>query len=131
MRIEEAKPVTLAPLDLKVESYELFRSIAMDVKEQLDIRKSRDPEAGLPIRGTNASMVLTPEREHGGGKARDDRKPSSQKARRAEAALAMQDAPDDRTAVGSAETATDRAGKRDQGDARGRAAQDAANDDGA
>jgi membrane peptidoglycan carboxypeptidase len=63
VRIEEAVPVTTKPyLDLEIESYELFQMIARGAIKHLDIKRSRDPQAGLPILGTEAAKELTPER---------------------------------------------------------------------
>jgi len=63
VRIEEAVPVTVRPfLDLEIESYELFQMVARGAIKHLGIKRSRDPEAGLPIIGTEAARVLTPER---------------------------------------------------------------------
>lgn len=62
LRIEEAKPVSLKPLDLKIESYEAFEMVARAAIKHLGIRRSRDPDAGWPIRGTQAARMLTPDR---------------------------------------------------------------------
>ena len=56
VRIEEAVPKATKPyLDLNIESYELFRMIARAAIKDLDIKRSRDPYAGLPIPGTEAA----------------------------------------------------------------------------
>jgi hypothetical protein len=62
LRIEEATPISLEPMDLEVESYEAFELVARAAIKHLGIPKSRDPDAGLPIRGTQAARILTPER---------------------------------------------------------------------
>jgi cell division protein FtsI/penicillin-binding protein 2 len=63
VRIEEAVPAAVKPyLDLEIESYELFQMIARGAIKHLDIEPSRDRQAGLPILGTEAARVLTPER---------------------------------------------------------------------
>jgi len=62
LRIEEAVPLDLAPLDLEIESYEAFQMVARAAIKHLDIRKSKDPDAGWPIRGTGAARMLTPDR---------------------------------------------------------------------
>ncbi len=56
VRIEEAAPKATKPyLDLNIESYELFQMIARGAIKHLDIKRSRDPYAGLPIPGTDAA----------------------------------------------------------------------------
>ena len=56
VRIEEAVPKATEPyLDLNIESYELFQMIARAAIKDLDIKRSRDPYAGLPIPGTEAA----------------------------------------------------------------------------
>ena len=63
VRIEEAVPAAVKPfLDLEIESYELFQMVARGAIKHLGIKRSRDKEAGLPIIGTEAARVLTPER---------------------------------------------------------------------
>jgi cell division protein FtsI (penicillin-binding protein 3) len=63
VRIEEAVPAAVKPyLDLEIESYELFQMVARGAIKHLDIQRSRDPEAGLPILGTEAARELTPDR---------------------------------------------------------------------
>jgi cell division protein FtsI/penicillin-binding protein 2 len=63
VRIEEAVPAAVKPyLDLEIESYELFQMIARGAIKHLDIERSRDRNAGLPILGTAAARELTPER---------------------------------------------------------------------
>ncbi len=56
VRIEEAVPKATKPyLDLNIESYELFGMIARAAIKDLDIKRSRDPFAGLPMPGTEAA----------------------------------------------------------------------------
>ena len=56
IRIEEAVPKATKPyLDLNIESYELFQMIARAAIKNLDIKRSHDPYAGLPIPGTDAA----------------------------------------------------------------------------
>lgn len=56
IRIEEAVPKATKPyLDLNIESYELFQMIARAAIKNLDIKRSHDPYAGLPIPGTEAA----------------------------------------------------------------------------
>ena len=62
LRIEEAVPLDLSPLDLEVESYEAFQMVARAAIKHLDIPKSKDRDAGWPIRGTGAARMLTPDR---------------------------------------------------------------------
>lgn len=63
VRIEEAVPTSLKPyLDLEIESYELFQMVARGAIKHLGIKRSKDKDAGLPIIGTEAARVLTPER---------------------------------------------------------------------
>lgn len=63
VRIEEAVPAATKPfLDLEIESYELFQMVARGAIKHLGIKRSKDRDAGLPIIGTEAARVLTPER---------------------------------------------------------------------
>jgi cell division protein FtsI (penicillin-binding protein 3) len=62
LRIEEPVPIDLRPLDLEKESFEAFQQVARAAIKHLDIRRSRDPDAGWPIRGTGAARALTPDR---------------------------------------------------------------------
>lgn len=60
IRIHEADPVIrkAGDLQLKITSYELFQRVARDVISSLDIRRSSDPNAGLPEAGTAAERAL-------------------------------------------------------------------------
>lgn len=60
LRIHEADPVIKGAGDLRlnITSYELFRRIARDVITTLDIRRSSDPDAGLPEAGSAAERDL-------------------------------------------------------------------------
>jgi membrane peptidoglycan carboxypeptidase len=62
LRIEEAVPIDLKPLDLEIESFEAFNMVAQAAIDHLGIRRSKDPDAGWPIRGTSAARMLTPDR---------------------------------------------------------------------
>jgi cell division protein FtsI/penicillin-binding protein 2 len=62
LRIEEATPISLKPLDLATESYEAFEMVARAAIKHLGIPRSKDPDAGLPIRGTQAARIITPDR---------------------------------------------------------------------
>jgi cell division protein FtsI (penicillin-binding protein 3) len=66
LRIEEPKAKIHGQglVDIKIESYELFQNIAKGAIKHLDIRKSKDRNAGLPIIGTYAARVLTPQRNN-------------------------------------------------------------------
>jgi cell division protein FtsI (penicillin-binding protein 3) len=68
VRIEEPKLAIQGQgrIETKIESYELFRNIAEGAIKHLGIRKSKDRNAGLPIIGTQAARVLTPERDRAG-----------------------------------------------------------------
>lgn len=68
LRIEEPKVKIHGQgrIETKIESYELFRNIAEGAIKHLGIRKSKDRNAGLPIIGTQAARVLTPERDRAG-----------------------------------------------------------------
>jgi hypothetical protein len=73
VRIEEAVPKAVKPyLDLEIESYELFQMIARSAIRHLDIARSRDRDAGLPILGTEAARELTPERARAARLARSE-----------------------------------------------------------
>jgi len=64
VRLEEPKVKIFGKglVDSKIESYELFRMVARAAIKQLDISKSKDPNAGLPIIGTAAARSITPQR---------------------------------------------------------------------
>jgi cell division protein FtsI (penicillin-binding protein 3) len=64
VRIEEPKAKIRGQglVDIKIESYELFQNIARGAIKHLDIRRSRDRNAGRPIIGSAAARVLTPQR---------------------------------------------------------------------
>jgi cell division protein FtsI/penicillin-binding protein 2 len=87
VRIEEATPISKKkePLDLKIESYEAFHMLVLATIEHLDIRKSRDPDAGWPIRGTEAFRMLTPDRPRSKPKGAERRTDASDQARAARA----------------------------------------------
>ena len=58
-------------VEIKIESYELFRNIARGAIKHLGIKKSRDKNAGLPILGTDAARSLTPWRTGTANKAKN------------------------------------------------------------
>jgi cell division protein FtsI (penicillin-binding protein 3) len=60
IRIHEADPVIKKAGDLRlnITSYELFQRVARGVIASLDIRRSSDPNAGLPEPGSDAERVL-------------------------------------------------------------------------
>jgi len=60
VRIHEADPEIKGPGDLrlKITSYELFRRVALGVIASLDLRRSSDPNAGLPEKGSAAERIL-------------------------------------------------------------------------
>jgi cell division protein FtsI (penicillin-binding protein 3) len=62
VRIEEPKNKVLGQghIEIKIESYELFRNVARGAIKHLHIKKSKDKEAGLPLLGTDAARTLTP-----------------------------------------------------------------------
>ncbi len=62
VRIEEPKPIYVRTGDipLHIESYELFQMIGRSTIEQLDMRKSKDKNAGRPIIGTPAAVAWDP-----------------------------------------------------------------------
>ena len=64
VRLEEPKVKILGQgiLESKIESYELFRMVALAAIKHLDITKAADRNAGLPIIGTAAARSLTPQR---------------------------------------------------------------------
>ena len=64
IRIAEADPVIKRAGDLRlnITSYQLFRRVARDIIGSLDIRRSSDPNAGLPERGSMAERILQPKR---------------------------------------------------------------------
>ena len=64
VRLEEPKPIKIeqGTIPLRIESYELFQMIARSTIKQMKMKRSKDPEAGLPILGTEAARKLTPDR---------------------------------------------------------------------
>ncbi len=65
LRIEEPVPsgtVRQGDIPLNVQSYQLYQMLARATIKSLEMRKSKDPEAGLPIRGSEAAWTLTPQR---------------------------------------------------------------------
>jgi membrane peptidoglycan carboxypeptidase len=55
VRIEEAKPIDLEPLTLRIPSFELYHLVASAAIKALDIPRAKDPLAGLPVPGTDAA----------------------------------------------------------------------------
>ena len=64
MRLEEPKPISIkqGAIPLRIESYELYQMIARTTIDQLQMKKSKDPNAGLPIIGSAAARALDPVR---------------------------------------------------------------------
>jgi stage V sporulation protein D (sporulation-specific penicillin-binding protein) len=64
VRIEEPKPIYVkqGSIPLYIESYGLFQMVARASIKHLDIKRSKDPNAGRPIIGTAAAASLDPER---------------------------------------------------------------------
>jgi cell division protein FtsI/penicillin-binding protein 2 len=62
LHINEANSLTTNEIKLNVTSYQLFRQVAKAVIRTQDVRRSSDPDAGLPERGSVAERVLTPTR---------------------------------------------------------------------
>ncbi len=64
VRIHETDPDIkgYGDLRLNITSYELFRRVARDIIATQDLRKSSDPDAGMPEPRSAAERVLTPER---------------------------------------------------------------------
>jgi cell division protein FtsI (penicillin-binding protein 3)/stage V sporulation protein D (sporulation-specific penicillin-binding protein) len=64
VRLEEPVPIKneQGNIPLRIESYELFQMLARASIKHLDIRKSKDPNAGRPIAGTDAAKALDPVR---------------------------------------------------------------------
>jgi cell division protein FtsI/penicillin-binding protein 2 len=56
VRIEEAKPIDLEPLTLRIPSFELYHMVASSAIKVLDIPRAKDPLAGLPVPGTDAAQ---------------------------------------------------------------------------
>jgi membrane peptidoglycan carboxypeptidase len=56
VRIEEAKPIDLEPLTLRIPSFELYHLVASAAIKVLDIPRAKDPLAGLPVPGTDAAQ---------------------------------------------------------------------------
>jgi cell division protein FtsI (penicillin-binding protein 3) len=120
VRIEEAKPISKKkePLDLKIESYEAFHMLAIPAIEHLDIRKSRDPDAGWPIRGTDAFRKLTPDRPKAKPKGAERRADAGDETRGERTGAARDREGRDRRSEGGAAS-------RARGDARSGTASDA------
>ncbi len=85
VRLEEPKPlwVKQGSLPLKIESTDLFRRVALATIDQLDMRKSKDKNAGRPIIGTAAAAALDPirDREARNGARQDARREQREEAR--------------------------------------------------
>jgi len=64
VRLEEPKPISIkqGAIPLRIESYELYQMIARTTIDQLQMKKSKDPNAGLPIIGSAAARALDPVR---------------------------------------------------------------------
>jgi hypothetical protein len=64
VRLEEPVPIQVkqGSLPLHIESYELFQMVARTTINQLKMKKSKDPNAGRPIIGTEAARRLDPVR---------------------------------------------------------------------
>ena len=64
VRLEEPVPISVSQgkIPLELESYEVFQMLARATITQLDMKRSKDPEAGRPIIGTDAAEVLDPVR---------------------------------------------------------------------
>ncbi len=63
VRLEEPVPsgkVSQGSIPLQIQPFELYQMVARATIEQLNMRKSKDPNAGLPIIGTDAAARLTP-----------------------------------------------------------------------
>jgi stage V sporulation protein D (sporulation-specific penicillin-binding protein) len=62
LHIDEANSLSHDEIKLNVTSYQLFRQVAKAIIRTQDIRRSSDPDAGLPEPGSAAERVLTPAR---------------------------------------------------------------------
>jgi cell division protein FtsI/penicillin-binding protein 2 len=86
VRIEEPVPlfVKQGEIPLQIASYELFRNVASATIHQLGLRKSKDPNAGLTIIGSEAAHDLDPERFRRAKRTRlDDRRTEPRQAKAA------------------------------------------------
>ena len=119
MRIEEATPKkSRIGVDLEIESYELFQMIARGAVKHLGMKRSKDREAGLPILGTEAAKVLTPDRNSEARK--HEKKQQRQEARRRKAERAERaEARSERAEAKSEPSDPERAKGRDRGVDRG------------
>jgi stage V sporulation protein D (sporulation-specific penicillin-binding protein) len=79
VRIEEPKPIKIEQgvIPLRIESYELFQMVARATISELNMKRSRDPNAGLPIIGTEAARRLDPERNRQAVQAAKSQRQSS------------------------------------------------------
>jgi cell division protein FtsI (penicillin-binding protein 3) len=91
VRIEEPEPTTISVSQgiilLEIESFELFEMVAQASIKHLDIKRSKDPDAGRPIIGTAAARSLDPVRNREALRA-SRRKIEQQERRAAKAARA-------------------------------------------
>ncbi len=64
VRLEEPVPIEISQgrIPLRIESYQLFQMVARTTIDQLKMKKSKNPEAGLPIVGSAAARELDPVR---------------------------------------------------------------------
>ena len=98
VRLEEPKPsgkVEQGVIPLKIESYELYQMVARATIKHMGMKKSKRPDAGLPIVGTLAAERLTPVRNREVKQAQKQqvRQEAKQTAKRAEQAKRKADDP--------------------------------------
>ncbi len=64
VRLEEPVPIEISQgrIPLRIESYQLFQMVARTTIDQLKMKKSKNPDAGLPIVGSEAARQLDPVR---------------------------------------------------------------------
>lgn len=79
VRIEEPKPIKIEQgvIPLRIESYELFQMIARATITELKMKRAKDPNAGLPIIGTEAARRLDPVRNRAAVQAAKSQRQSS------------------------------------------------------
>lgn len=115
VRLEEPVPIYVkqGQIPLHVESYQLFRRLALATIENLDMKRSRRPGAGLPIVRTEAARLLTPVRNR---EIQKQKKQDAAKAKKAKKAQKAQKAQKAKRKHGGPDLAADTAtGQSDRG----------------
>jgi cell division protein FtsI/penicillin-binding protein 2 len=106
VRLEEPKPIHVKQGDipLRIESYELFQMVARSTINQLNMKKSKDPNAGRPIIGSDAAKRLEPMRNRQVQQAQKKAKAAAARKAKAAATKSSKDS-EKATATGTSQRA--------------------------